>query len=55
VDRYVRAYPAELPTLAELLRAIEVPVPVIAGARDPMVPPRQRLPPGRTGATGWRR
>jgi pimeloyl-ACP methyl ester carboxylesterase len=31
--------PDELPTLAELLRGIEVPVQVIAGGRDPMVPP----------------
>jgi pimeloyl-ACP methyl ester carboxylesterase len=37
--RYVRAYPEDLPKLAELLPSIEVPVQVIAGARDPMVPP----------------
>jgi pimeloyl-ACP methyl ester carboxylesterase len=37
--RYVRAYPTDLPKLAELLPEIETPVLVIAGARDPMVPP----------------
>jgi pimeloyl-ACP methyl ester carboxylesterase len=37
--RYVRAYPTDMPRLAELLPGIEVPVQVIAGARDPMVPP----------------
>lgn len=37
--RYVRAYPTDLPRLAELLPMIETPVQVIAGARDPMVPP----------------
>jgi pimeloyl-ACP methyl ester carboxylesterase len=37
--RYVRAYPTDLPRLAELLPGIETPVQVIAGARDPMVPP----------------
>jgi pimeloyl-ACP methyl ester carboxylesterase len=37
--RYVRAYPAELPILAELLPAIETPVQIIAGARDTAIPP----------------
>jgi pimeloyl-ACP methyl ester carboxylesterase len=37
--RYVRAYPADLPRLAQMLPEIETPVQVIAGARDPMVPP----------------
>ena len=48
--RYVRAYPAELPLLAELLPQIRTPVQIIAGARDTAVPPanaeflHQRLP-----------
>ena len=48
--RYVRAYPAELPILAELLPQIRTPVQIIAGARDTAVPPvnaeflHQRLP-----------
>jgi pimeloyl-ACP methyl ester carboxylesterase len=48
--RYVRAYPAELPILAELLPRIKAPVEIIAGARDTAVPPLnaefldQRLP-----------
>jgi pimeloyl-ACP methyl ester carboxylesterase len=48
--RYVRAYPAELPALRDLLPQIQAPVQVIAGARDPAVPPAnaeflyQRLP-----------
>jgi pimeloyl-ACP methyl ester carboxylesterase len=37
--RYVRAYPAELPVLRELLPQIETPVQIIAGAHDPAVPP----------------
>jgi pimeloyl-ACP methyl ester carboxylesterase len=37
--RYVRAYPAELPTLRDLLPQIQTPVQIIAGARDPAVPP----------------
>ena len=47
---YVRAYPAELPILAELLPAIETPVQIITGARDAVVPPvnaeylHERLP-----------
>lgn len=48
--RYVRAYPAQLPILAELLPRIQAPVEIIAGARDTAVPPLnaefldQRLP-----------
>ena len=37
--RYVRAYPAELPVLSYLLPEILTPVQIIAGARDPAVPP----------------
>jgi pimeloyl-ACP methyl ester carboxylesterase len=37
--RYVRAYPAELPVLAGLLPELQTPVQIIAGARDPVVPP----------------
>ena len=37
--RYVRAYPAELPLLRDLLPEIQTPVQIIAGARDPAVPP----------------
>ena len=37
--RYVRAYPTELPVLRELLPEIQTPVQIIAGARDPAVPP----------------
>ena len=37
--RYVRAYPAELPVLGDLLPQIDTPVQIIAGARDPAVPP----------------
>jgi pimeloyl-ACP methyl ester carboxylesterase len=48
--RYVRAYPAELPALRDLLPQIQTPVQIIAGARDPAVPPanaeflHERLP-----------
>lgn len=48
--RYVRAYPTELPVLRDLLPGIQTPVQVIAGARDPVVPPvnaeflHERLP-----------
>jgi pimeloyl-ACP methyl ester carboxylesterase len=48
--RYVRAYPAELPTLADLLPQVQTPVQIIAGAHDSVVPPvnaeflHQRLP-----------
>jgi pimeloyl-ACP methyl ester carboxylesterase len=37
--RYVRAYPAELPALGDLLPQIETPVQIIAGRRDTAVPP----------------
>jgi pimeloyl-ACP methyl ester carboxylesterase len=37
--RYVRAYPAELPVLRDLLPHIQVPVQIIAGRRDTAVPP----------------
>ena len=37
--RYVRAYPTELPILRDLLPEIQTPVQIIAGARDPVVPP----------------
>jgi len=37
--RYVRAYPAELPVLRDLLGQTQVPVQVIAGGRDWAVPP----------------
>ena len=36
---YVRAYPAELPALRDLLHQIQTEVQIIAGARDPAVPP----------------
>jgi pimeloyl-ACP methyl ester carboxylesterase len=48
--RYVRAYPAELPVLRDLLPQIQAPVQIIAGRHDPAVPPvnaeflHQRLP-----------
>jgi pimeloyl-ACP methyl ester carboxylesterase len=48
--RYVRAYPAELPALRDLLPQIQTPVQIIAGARDTAVPPanaeflHERLP-----------
>lgn len=48
--RYVRAYPAELPALRDLLPQIQTPVQIIAGRHDPAVPPvnaeflDQRLP-----------
>jgi pimeloyl-ACP methyl ester carboxylesterase len=48
--RYVRSYPTELPVLRDLLLEIETPVQIIAGARDPAVPPvnaeflHERLP-----------
>ncbi len=37
--RYVRAYPGELPILRDLLPAIQTPILIINGARDPVVPP----------------
>ena len=48
--RYVRAYPAELPLLRDLLPQIAAPVQIIAGRQDTAVPPvnaeflHQRLP-----------
>jgi pimeloyl-ACP methyl ester carboxylesterase len=48
--RYVRAYPAELPILRDLLPQIQTPVQMIPGGRDPAVPPvnaeflHERLP-----------
>jgi pimeloyl-ACP methyl ester carboxylesterase len=48
--RYVRTYPEQLPVLRDLLPTIEIPVQIIAGARDPVVPPvnaeflHERLP-----------
>jgi pimeloyl-ACP methyl ester carboxylesterase len=48
--RYVRAYPAELPALRDLLPQIQTPVQIIAGGRDQAVPPvnaeflHERLP-----------
>src|SRR5271169_2433097 len=37
--RYVRTYPAELPVLRDLLQQIQTPAQIIAGRRDPAVPP----------------
>jgi len=37
--RYVRAYPAQLPELGEMLPQIRTPVQIIAGRRDTAVPP----------------
>jgi pimeloyl-ACP methyl ester carboxylesterase len=48
--RYVRSYPTELPILRDLLPEIQTPVQIIAGMRDPAVPPvnaeylHERLP-----------
>ena len=48
--RYVRTYPEQLPILRDLLPTIETPVQIIAGTRDPVVPPvnaeflHERLP-----------
>jgi pimeloyl-ACP methyl ester carboxylesterase len=48
--RYVRSYPTELPILRDLLPKIQTPVQIIAGSRDPAVPPvnaeylHERLP-----------
>lgn len=47
---YVRSYPTELPVLRDLLPEIQTPVQIIAGGRDPAVPPvngeflHERLP-----------
>ncbi len=51
--RYVRTYPEQLPALRDLLPKIQTPVRIIAGARDPVVPPvnaeflHERLPKSR--------
>jgi pimeloyl-ACP methyl ester carboxylesterase len=37
--RYVRSYPADLEVLRDLLPEIRTPVQIIAGERDPLVPP----------------
>ncbi|HZA08908.1 alpha/beta hydrolase, partial [Mycobacterium sp.] len=37
--RYVRSLPAALRVLGDLLSTIATPVQIIAGARDPLVPP----------------
>ena len=61
---YVRTYPTELPILRDLLPEIQTPVQIIAGARDPVVPPvngeflDERLPKSRldivdTGHFTW--
>ncbi|MBD3886099.1 alpha/beta hydrolase [Phormidium tenue FACHB-886] len=48
--RYVRSFPTDLPVLQELLSGIQTPVLIIAGQRDPLVPPvnaeflHERLP-----------
>ena len=48
--RYVRAYPTDLPMLCDLLPEVQTPVQIIAGSRDPVVPPvnaeflHERLP-----------
>jgi pimeloyl-ACP methyl ester carboxylesterase len=48
--RYVRSYPTELAVLRDLLPQVQTPVQIIAGARDPAVPPvnaeylHERLP-----------
>jgi hypothetical protein len=48
--RYVRSYPTDLATLRDSLPGIQTPIQIIAGSRDPLVPPanaeylHQRLP-----------
>jgi pimeloyl-ACP methyl ester carboxylesterase len=37
--RYVRSYPTDLQTLGDLLPEIRTPIQIIAGERDPLVPP----------------
>ena len=37
--RYVRSYPTQLPLLQDLLPAVKVPVHIIEGLHDPLVPP----------------
>jgi pimeloyl-ACP methyl ester carboxylesterase len=62
--RYVRAYPQELPELAELLPQITTPVTIVNGRHDRVVPIsnaqflHERLPHGRlrlldTGHFAW--
>ncbi len=62
--RYVRTYPTELAVLGDLLPEIQTPVQIVAGRRDPAVPPvngeflDQRLPRSRldileTGHFTW--
>jgi pimeloyl-ACP methyl ester carboxylesterase len=64
--RYARNYLAELPQLAELLPGIDLPVTIINGRHDRVVPPSnaafldERLPNGRVvlldhGHFVWRR
>jgi pimeloyl-ACP methyl ester carboxylesterase len=48
--RYVRSYPTDLATLRDLLPEIQTPMQIIAGKRDPLIPPanahylHERLP-----------
>lgn len=62
--RYVRTYPRQIPLLADLLPHVRVPVQIIAGTRDELVPPtnatylHQALPSSRldfldTGHFAW--
>jgi pimeloyl-ACP methyl ester carboxylesterase len=57
--RYVRAYPAELPVVHDLLTEIQTPGQIIAGQHDQAVPPvtaeflDQRLPHSREVRTLW--
>jgi pimeloyl-ACP methyl ester carboxylesterase len=37
--RFVRSYPIDFPILSDLLPVIQTPVQIIAGARDPVLPP----------------
>ncbi len=37
--QYVRSYPRQLPVLRELLPRVQVPVHIVTGAHDPLVPP----------------
>jgi len=52
--RYVRRYPEELPVLADLLGQVQIPITVVAGRHDLVVPPvnadyvTDRVPDGRT-------
>jgi pimeloyl-ACP methyl ester carboxylesterase len=62
--RYVRSYPTDLATLRDLLGEIQTPTQIIAGKRDPLIPPtnaeylHERLPNSRlalldTGHFAW--